>query len=230
MINNKKILGLIPARGNSKGLPNKNIKLFHGNPLICKTINEAKKSKIIDKLILSSEDDKIISIAKENGCEVPFKRPKNLSRDDTKISDVFLHAVKNYPGYDILVVLQPTTPLRTSQDIDNTILKLINSNSKSCVSVSDSESNPYWMYTMNENSKLFSLFPEKKLAANRQELPKTYSLNGAVYAAFIDFFIENKSFFYSNTIGYVMPRLRSIDIDDEVDFFVAEVIYKNLND
>ena len=159
MIKGKKILGIIPARGGSKGIPKKNIKSLLGIPLIAWTIKEAQKSKYIDKLILSSEDKEIISIAKKYGLEVPFLRPKELSRDDTIPIEVTLHALKQCPGFDLIVVLQPTCPLRIVEHIDSTIQKLIDLDAPACVSVSLPNKSPYWMYKIDSKERLVTLFP-----------------------------------------------------------------------
>lgn len=145
---NSKILAIIPARGGSKGVPRKNIRELAGKPLIAWTIEEAKKSKYIDRLILSTEDDEIIEVAKQYGCEVPFKRPIELAQDDTPGIDPVLHAIEQCPGYDYVVLLQPTSPLRTVDDIDGCIEQLLSSDGTNfCVSVTEPEKSPYWMYT-----------------------------------------------------------------------------------
>ena len=218
-----KILAIIPARGGSKGVPRKNIRDLAGKPLIAWTIEEAKKSKYIDRLILSSEDDEIIEVAKKYGCEVPFKRPIELAQDDTLGIDPVLHAIEQCPGYDYVVVLQPTSPLRTVEDIDGCIEKLISSGVDFCVSVTEPEKSPYWMYTL-ENNQMAPLLPQETLIARRQDLPKCYSLNGAIYVARINSFIEEKSFITTNTMAYVMSQERSFDIDTIVDFKICEYL------
>lgn len=218
-----KILAIIPARGGSKGVPRKNIHELAGKPLIAWTIEEAKKSKYIDRLILSSEDDEIIEVAKKYGCEVPFKRPIELAQDDTLGIDPVLHAIEQCPGYDYVVVLQPTSPLRTVEDIDGCIEKLISSGVDFCVSVTEPEKSPYWMYTL-ENNQMAPLLPQETLIARRQDLPKCYSLNGAIYVARINSFIEEKSFITTNTMAYVMSQERSFDIDTIVDFKICEYL------
>lgn len=123
-----KILAIIPARGGSKGVPRKNIRDLAGKPLIAWTIEEAKKSKYITRLILSSEDEEIIEAAKKYGCEVPFVRPIELAQDNTPGIEPVLHAIEKCPGYDYVLLLQPTSPLRTVEDIDGCIEFLLNKN------------------------------------------------------------------------------------------------------
>ena len=222
MIEGKKVIGIIPARGGSKSVPKKNIRPLSGTPLIGWTIKEANKSKYIDKLILSSDDLEIISVAKKYGLEVPFLRPSGLAEDNTTQMEVILHALEQCPRFDIVVALQPTSPMRNVEDIDGVIRKMIDSDAPACVSVTLPDKSPYWMFEIDQSERLSPLFPDKPIATNRQELPIVYALNGAVYVADVKWLLESRSFICPKTLGYVMPRLRSIDIDDEDDFFFAE--------
>ncbi len=216
-----KILAIIPARGGSKGVPRKNIRNLAGKPLIAWTIEEAKKSRYIDRVILSSEDDEIIEVAKQYGCEVPFKRPIELAKDDTPGIDPVLHAIKQCPGYDYVVLLQPTSPLRTVEDINGCIEKLLANDADFCVSVTEPEKSPYWMYTLADE-RMVPLLPKDTLVARRQDLPKVYSLNGAVYVGKINKIVEVNGFISEGTIGYIMPQEKSFDIDTTVDFMICE--------
>lgn len=218
-----KILAIIPARGGSKGVPRKNIRDLAGKPLIAWTIEEAKKSRYIDRLILSSEDDEIIEVAKQYGCEVPFKRPLELAQDDTPGIEPVLHAIEQCPGYDYVVLLQPTSPLRTAEDIDGCIEKLLNSDADFCVSVTEPEKSPYWMYTLEEE-RMVPLLSQEELVTRRQDFPKVYALNGAVYVGNIMEIIETKNFLTKSTLGYVMSKENSIDIDTEIDFKLCNLI------
>ncbi|GAB4461220.1 MAG: acylneuraminate cytidylyltransferase family protein [Bacteroidales bacterium] len=223
MIDGKSVLAIIPARGGSKGIPKKNIKLLAGKPLIAWTIEEAKKSKYIDRLILSSEDDEIIKVAKDWGCEVPFVRPKELAMDDTPGVEPVLHAINILPEkYDYVCLLQPTSPLRKAEDIDGCIEKCIYSNSLSCVSVCEVEQHPYWMYEIDNEEKLTPLF--KNNIKRRQDLPRLYSLNGAIYFIKIDLIKIRKNFIDENTLVFIMNKQKSIDIDDYIDFKIAEIL------
>lgn len=218
-----KILAIIPARGGSKGVPRKNVRDLAGKPLISWTIEEAKKSKYIERLILSSEDDEIIEVAKQYGCEVPFKRPIGLAQDDTASIDVILHTIEQCPNYDYVVLLQPTSPLRTVVDIDGCIEKLLNSHAPSCVSVTEPEKSPYWMYTL-EDEKLKPLIEQDKQATRRQDLPNVYALNGAVYVAKVEYLLKGNLFLTKDTQSYIMPQDRSYDIDTEMDFRICEFL------
>jgi len=226
MYKGKKILGMIPARGGSKGIPRKNIKLICGKPLIAWTIEETKKSIFIDRFILSSEDPEIIEVAKKYGCEVPFIRPAELSADNTHGVDPALHAINMLPGYDYLVLLQPTSPLRIACDIDDCIKKCLDSGATSCVSIARAEHSPYWMYNIEGNGLLTPLFEKESQISRRQDLPGAYIVNGAVYVTKCDWLIENKTIMNNETVGFIMPQERSVDIDTEVDLLVFEAILK----
>jgi N-acylneuraminate cytidylyltransferase len=229
MINRKTILAIIPARGGSKGIPGKNIKQLVDKPLIAWTIEEAKKSKYIDRLILSSEDEEIISVAKEWGCEVPFVRPKELALDETPGIEPVIHAINTLAEkYDYVCLLQPTSPLRKVEDIDGCVEKCVKNNADSCVSVTEVSKHPFWMYEINNEGILKPLFRDKNVT-RRQDLPKAYSLNGAVYFSKSKYVIENSTFIKSDTMAFCMDSTSSIDIDNEYDMKLAEYMLLNNN-
>lgn len=221
-----KFLFIIPARGGSKGVLRKNIRDLAGKPLIAWTIEEAKKSKFADRIILSSDDEEIIQVAKHYGCEVPFIRPKELAQDDTPGIDPVLHAIDKCPGYDYVVLLQPTSPLRTAEDIDGCIQFFLDNHADTCVTVKEVDESPYWMYTKNDEGQLTNLIKQDFLITRRQELPKVYKLNGAVYVAKTERLKQTKSFLSEETVAFVMPKNRSVDIDIEDDFPMCEWIIK----
>lgn len=227
MLNNNKILAIIPARGGSKGVLRKNIKLAGGKPLIAWIIEASKKSQYIDRLILSSDDDEIISVAKEYGCEVPFIRPARLSRDDSSASDVILHVLKEIGGFKYVMLLQPTSPMTSTKDIDGCIEFCMNTNSTSVVSVSEPGKSPYWMFNMDQEKRLIPLFGEKYFNMRRQDLSTVYMPTGAVYIAEIDWFLKNRSFYSNSTKGYIISKERSLDIDSEIDFKMFEMMIAN---
>ena len=229
MIAGKSVLAIIPARGGSKGVPRKNIRELGGKPLIAWTIEEARKSNYIDRLILSSENAEIIAIAEQWGCEVPFIRPLELAQDDTPGIDPVIHAIENLQEkYDYVVLLQPTSPLRTVDDIDGCLELAITQGATSCVSVIEPEKSPYWMYKMaSESHVLEPLLVQVHEATRRQELPKVYALNGAVYVNTGSGLLKTKRFINNETIGYIMPKERSVDIDTEFDFnFLSYILSK----
>lgn len=223
MIEGRSVLAVITARGGSKGVPRKNIRMVAGKPLIAWTIEKAKKSSYIDRLIVTTDDTEIASIAAQWGCEVPFMRPAELSRDETPGVLPILHALETLPDkYDLVVLLQPTSPLRNVEDIDGCISSLNKLNAPACVSIVSPDKSPYWMYGLDNANRLAPLLDNEY--SRRQDLPPIYALNGAVYAACTKWFELNKSFISSETIGYIMPKNRSLDVDDELDLKICSII------
>ena len=224
MLENKTILAVVAARGGSKGVPRKNLKLAGGKPLIAWIIETAKKSSYIDRLILSSEDDEIIETAKMFGCEVPFVRPAELSKDDSSVSDVILHAVKHIPGFDYIMLLQPTSPLTRTKDIDGCIQHIIRNDFDSVVSITRPEKSPYWVFSLEDTHHLKPIFGDEYLTKRRQDLPPAFIPTGAVYMAKTQWFLMNRSFYGDNTGGYMIPCERSLDIDTQLDFKMLEAL------
>jgi len=230
MINHKKVLAVIPARGGSKGIPRKNIRMLAGKPLIAWTINAAKRSRYIDRLIISSEDAEIIEVARRYECEAPFVRPAELAQDATPGIDPILHAVKEVPGYDCVLLLQPTSPLRTGKDIDDCIEFFMREQAETCVAVTEVGENPYWMHTLTKEGRMRQLIGESELVACRQDLPKVFIPNGALYIANVPYLMKHGSFFTPDTAAYVMARSVSLDLDTEYDFMLAENILCGVKD
>jgi N-acylneuraminate cytidylyltransferase len=217
MINGKTVVGVIPARGGSKGVPRKNIRVAAGKPLIAWTIEEALKSKYIDRLVLSSEDPEIMEIASRYGCDVPFHRPMELALDDTPGIDPVLHALGELPGYDYIVLLQPTSPSRAVSDIDGCIERCEESRANACVSVVKCHEHPYHMFSAQHDFTLQRLVPEAINFHRRQDYPDFFLLNGAVYVAQTKWLQHSRTFFSNETVGFEMPEERSLDIDTEGD-------------
>ena len=215
-----KILGIIPARSGSKRVPNKNIVEIKNKPLINWTIEEAKKSKYLDKIVLSTDSKKIAEHGKNLGIDVPFLRPKLYSTDNSSSLLMIDHALKKVKGFDYAVLLQPTSPLRIYQDIDESIKSCINSGSDSCVSVKELQ-NENLCYVENKNGKLINLF-KKRLEK------KIFVLNGAIYMFKVSFFEKNKVLFSNKTIKYLMPIERSLDIDTKSDLEEFKLILSKL--
>ena len=228
MYKDKKFLAIIPARGGSKGVPKKNIRDLAGKPLIAWTIAEAKKSRYLDRCIVSTEDAEIKKVAEESGGEVPFLRPQGLAQDGTASIDVVLHAIRKLPDYDFVVLLQPTSPLRTVEDIDGAIAFCFDHGAESCVSITESEHSPYWMYRLDGMQKMLPLLElSREENYQRQKLPKVYRLNGAVYVNRIGALLSGRSLLEKDTVGYIMPQERSYDIDTMLDFeLVGTVVRK----
>ena len=223
-----KVLALIPARGGSKGLPRKNILPVGDRPLIAWTIEAARQASCISCVVLSSDDREIIAEALNRGCEVPFKRPAELASDTASSMDVVLHALNQMPGYEYVVPLQPTSPLRTAGDIDAAFNLMLEKQAPACVSVCSVEESPYWMYQFEGQSYLRSVLEAPQGVTRRQDLPDVYSLNGAIYIARVDWLLRQRSFVSADTVGYVMPKERSMDIDTPEDYQKLNEIMKNV--
>jgi len=221
----KKLLAIIPARGGSKGIPGKNIKRLGGLPLIAWTIRAAKKSKLIDCVVVSTEDKKIATVAKKFGAEVPFLRPKGLSRDSTPGIEPVLHACLELPEYQEILCLQPTSPLRSSGDIDQLVAFARKRRASSVLSLCPASKHPAWDFALTAGGRLK---PFVRLGSDqpRQNLGKAFSLNGAIYYAKRRWLFKNKTFLSARTLGFVMPKERSVDIDDWYDWKIADMLRK----
>jgi CMP-N,N'-diacetyllegionaminic acid synthase len=230
VVREKSILAIIPARGGSKGVPKKNIKSLNGMPLITYTIEEAKKSKYITRLVVSTDDERIAETAIRGNAEIPCLRPKELSTDSSKTNDCIIHMInylKDKENYtpDYVCLLQCTSPLRTSEDIDGAIEKLLSTDFDGIISVCESEVNPYWTNVF-EKDKLKYFIGEGKNITRRQDLPQVYRYNGAIYIIKTEILIKERTFEVENITGYVMSNEDSIDIDTITDFKIAEVLIK----
>ncbi|MDI3473276.1 MAG: CMP-N,N-diacetyllegionaminic acid synthase [Thermotogaceae bacterium] len=231
MFKGKRFLALIPARGGSKGLKDKNIRLLNNKPLLAYTIEAAKESGIFDRIIVSTDSEKIAAVALKYGAEVPFMRPKELATDTASSMDVLIHTIKLLQEsgdiYDYVVLLQPTSPLRTSQDIVEAANLLIKKNANSVVSVCRVEHSPLWSNTLPEDLSLKDFIRPEIKNLRRQDLPIFYRLNGAIYIAKVSYILETKDFFGQGSYAYIMPVNRSVDIDTEFDLALAEVLLQH---
>jgi CMP-N,N'-diacetyllegionaminic acid synthase len=214
MIDGKSVLAIITARGGSKGVPGKNIMIVGGRPLIQWSIDAARAARYVDRLILSSDDTAIMEVARKGGCDVPFVRDAALATDTAFSVDVIADALQRVPSYDIVVLLQPTSPLRTAKDIDGTIALLMDSKAPACVSVREAEEHPYWTFKLGVDGKLTRFVePDGGMPQRRQDLPQAWCLNGAVYAANVEWFLRNRTFLSPETVAFPMPAERSVDVD-----------------
>ena len=225
MYKDKKILCVITARGGSKRLPGKNIKQLNGKPLIGYAIDAAKGSKYIDRVIVSTDDEQIASVAKECGAEVPFMRPAELATDTATSLMALQHAVGAVEAegtqYYLIVLIQPTVPGVLSIDVDAAIEKIIETGANSCVSVTEITERPEWMYRLDLEGKATPyMLPSE---ARSQDLEKIYRGNGAIFVTAHSTLVEeSKILDHANNAAIVMPRERSVDIDSPHDFFMAE--------
>jgi CMP-N,N'-diacetyllegionaminic acid synthase len=221
------ILAIIPARGGSKGIFRKIIAPLRGKPLIAYTIEAAEGSRMISRAIVSTEDSEIASVARKWGGEVPFMRPAHLATDSASQMDVILHAITEieaaeHRSYEILVLLQPTAPLRTSRDIDDALRLLASTGADSVISLCRAEeSHPYYMYTVDgDRARAFVDVPADM--TRRQDFPVVYVRNGAIYAVRRDVVVRKKSFYGRDCRAFIMPRGRSVNINSLLDWEIAE--------
>ena len=219
----KKILGIIPARGGSKGIPRKNIRSIAGKPLIAWTI-EAALASSLTSVIVSTDDAEIAQLSIQYGAQVPFLRPRDLALDETPGLSVLMHAIDQLQGLDAVLLLQPTSPLRSVADIDACIDIMVNSSVPSVVSVVESRAHPSWMYKLGGSNSLMPV--EKDSVHRRQDLPPVFLLNGAIYLSDIAWIRSGSKLIGGESIGYVMPPERSVDIDDMLDWRIAEMLLK----
>ncbi|MBQ7594948.1 MAG: acylneuraminate cytidylyltransferase family protein [Synergistaceae bacterium] len=224
MFNEEKILALIPARGGSKGIKGKNITPLAGRPLIAYTIEAALNSKYIDKVIVSTDNQEIANTAKKFGAEVPFMRPPELADDKAKTIDAVLHALRelNQDGksYDVLILLQPTSPLRNTEDIDNAIETFFDNGKKGLVSISPVEDSPVLIRSLDSQGKMSRLL-NLNSTCRRQDMPEYFRVNGSIYINNVSE-INISTSFNDNPIPFIMTREHSLDIDEPKDLILAE--------
>ena len=227
------ILALIPARGGSKGVPGKNIKLLNGKPLLAYTAEVALKSKYLSEVIISTEDQQIIEVAKNLGIKVSFVRPMELAQDNTPTIDVIIHTLQWYENqnisFDAVCLLQVTTPFRTVEFLNKAIEKFIEKDSDSLVSVQKvpHEYNPHWTFEVNSKGNLKIATGESEIIKRRQELPNAYHRDGSIYITKVKVLLQNKSL-YGDTTAFVESDSEShVNIDTFEDWVKAEAIIKN---
>lgn len=224
MIAGRRVLALVPARGGSKGIPDKNRVKLGGRPLLAWTIEAARASKTVDRVIVSTDDARLALLASGCGAEVPFLRPKALARDDTPTMPVVFHALAAHPDAEYVVLLQPTSPLRLPEDIDACVDLCRRHAGHAVVSVTLADPSPHLMVRLDPEACLQPVLDALPGAVRRQDLPPTHVLNGAVYVAGRAWLNTHGRFVTPETRGFVMPRERSVDIDDELDLALAGLL------
>ena len=227
------ILGFIPARGGSKGIPRKNLLKIGDDTLIELAVKSSKESKLLTKTIFSSDDDEMIEVAKAAGCEAPFKRPSDLATDKASNNSALKHTInwlqeKDNWHPDIVVILQPTTPFRRGHHIDGTINILLNSKSDAAITVTKFGYPPYWSLKMDNNNRLKNIIKDGNLYTTRQETPQAYRPAGLAYSLKTDFLYKLNTLLPSgDTRGYMVDSMYSINIDTWADYEYAKLIWKN---
>ncbi|MGJ0323129.1 cytidylyltransferase domain-containing protein [Aliarcobacter cryaerophilus] len=233
MYKNKTFLGIIPARGGSKGLPGKNIKELCGKPLIAWSIESGLKSKYLDEVIVTTDSKDIANIAKQYGASVPFLRPDVLASDTATSFDAIKHTIEFYKNemkkeFDYIVLIEPTSPLREARDIDIAIEQLFNSNADSIVGICKTEDqNPAFLVFKNEKDFISGYENHDMKVLRRQDIKDVYFFEGTIYISKTDVLLNKKTFYHENTIGYVVPKYKSLEIDDIDDFIMVEAIMKH---
>jgi CMP-N,N'-diacetyllegionaminic acid synthase len=217
------LLALIPARGGSKGIPRKNIRPFCGKPLLQWSIDVALAAPSVDRVVVSTDDPEIEAVALAGGAEVPFLRPAELASDTASGIAPVLHALEQLPEVHDLLLRQPTSPLRLVEDVDAIVALRREAGREAAVSVTPSSKHPAWMFGLSSQQLLEPLLPATE-AACRQQLPPAYALNGALYLASREFLEREHSFLTADTLGYVMPPERSMDIDSPLDWQWGEFL------
>lgn len=230
MIGQYRVTALIPARGGSKRLPRKNVKLLGDKPLIAWSIEAALASKYIDRVIVSTDDDEIKQVSEQYGAEVPFLRPEHLSNDHASSFDVIKHSIRFVrldQENELIVLLQPTSPLRLVSEIDAALEFFLTKNAKGVVSISETEHSPMWSNTLPENGCMSDFIRPEVQGKRSQDLPKFFRLNGSIYIyETITLLQQGKLFFDKNVYGFETSLKTAVDIDTELDFLIAEAILR----
>lgn len=226
------VLAIISARGGSKSIPHKNIVAVAGKPLIAWTIEAALESILLDRVIVSTDDAAIAQVSRDCGAEVPFMRPADLARDNTPGIQPVIHAVQwleenDHYRPDYVMLLQPTSPLRITEDINTAIRLAVEKGADSVVSVCQAHQHPYWMKQITEDGRLVDYALPEHEYTYRQELPSVYTLNGAIYLTRSDILLEKGNFYTEKTYAYAMPPERSLDVDTEWDLQLVDLIIKD---
>ena len=224
----KRVLSIIPARSGSKGFPRKNIAQLAGKPLIVWTIEASIKSKFISKTVVSSDDQEILDISAENGAEI-IRRPDNLATDTSKSESVVSHAINYFQSkgeeFDIVILLQPTSPLRDHKDIDKAIKIMNLAYTSAVISVSEINNKILKTFIKDSNGFLKGISNNNYPFMRRQDLPSVFMPNGAIFIVKIDNFIKNNSFYTNNTLPFIMDNDSSSDIDTKEDLMLIEKFF-----
>lgn len=224
MYKDKTFLAIIPARGGSKRLPRKNILDLCGKPLIAWSIEAGLKSKYIDKVIVSSDDKEILDISIKFGADI-VKRPKDLASDTSTTFDAIKHSIDNLEHYDYIVLLQPTSPLRSEKHIDEAIEFLVDKKADFIISVCKCDHSPLWSNVLPKDLRFDNFIDKKNINIRSQDLPEFYRLNGSIFIGDTNKLLLNKSFYGAeNSFAFIMPQIYSTDIDTELDFEISKII------
>lgn len=227
-------LAIIPARGGSKGLPGKNIKMLCGKPVIAWSVEAGLQSEYIDEVMVTTDCTQILEIANKYGANTPFLRPGLISTDIATTYDVIQHTVDFYKNslereFDYIVLLEPTSPLRTAQDIDTSIEFLLSRpTAKSIVGLGKTESqNPNFLVHKNKDGFIFGYKDENMNVSRRQDIDDVYFFEGSVYVSDVETYLERKTFYHQDALGLEFPKFKSLEMDDMDDYIMIEAIMKH---
>jgi CMP-N,N'-diacetyllegionaminic acid synthase len=234
MINGKSVIAIISARGGSKGLPGKNLRLLDGRPLVAWPVSTALGAASVDRVIISTDDAAIAEAARAAGADVPFMRPAHLAHDTASSMDVILHAIDTLASqgqvYEYVVLLEPTSPLTESSDVEAALSRLhaAGSDADAIVGICRVEAT-HPEYDVRRGTKgLISPYavPDFKSLRRRQDLEELYFLEGSLYISRVDAFRHHKTFYHERSLGYEVPRWKSLEVDDIFDFIMVEAVVR----
>ncbi len=234
VINNKRVLAYIPIRSGSKSIKDKNIIDVCGKPLVAYTIEAAKDSKYVDRVIVSTDSLKYAEVVKQFGAEAPFLRPDYLATDTAVEMDVCQHMLswveENWGVFEIVLKLEATSPLRIAEDIDRAIEKLEREDAGTVISVTEAVTHPFWMNILPQNHSMRDFIRPEAMRKNRQELPVYYQLDGVVFAAKWDFLRKHCSWFSDNSFAVITPQSRALDLDEPTQLDLLRLLIKKRNE
>lgn len=226
MIKGRRILAVVLARGGSKGLPGKNLMPLGGRPMVAWSVIAAGESRLVDRAIVSTDDPAIADAARAAGGEVPFMRPAALASDEATVHEAMIHALDQLgQPFDYVAALQATSPLRTGADIDGAIEACDSAGAATCISVVPAPKSIYWSFAIADTGRLAPVLDSQWQTRRRQELPAVYQPNGAVYVARVDWYRQNLTFVDRDTVPYVMPPERSLEVDSPLDMTLIRALF-----
>jgi CMP-N,N'-diacetyllegionaminic acid synthase len=225
MIDGRKVLAVIPARGGSKGVPRKNLRPMHGRPLIAWSIEECRRSALVDRLVVSTEDEEIAETARRWGADIPFLRPAVFSTDTARPEDALVHLLTHLgEDFDYIAMAHSTVPLRRAEDLDGTIRACHDLNAPAAVAVCEPGKTPFWMMTLDSARRMSPLMGWDGFRKRRQDQPKVVIPTGAAFVSRVAPFLETANFYGPDTVAHEMPAERAIDIDTPADFQYCEYL------
>lgn len=229
MIDGKSVLSVVPARGGSKGLPGKNVRPLHGKPLIGWSVEHGLQSRYVDAVVVSTDNDGIAEVARAHGAEVPFIRPAALATDTASSIDVILHTVDTLEQggrrYDLLVLLEPTSPLREPDDIDRALEALLGqTDAQSIVGVAKAEAS-HPAFLLRRKEQFLEPYSRQEFGAKRrQEIDELFFLEGTIYVSWMEALRSWRSFYHPRTMPFEVPKYKSFEVDDLTDFIIVEAL------